>query len=347
MKYKLSKYHILSDVLTTERRNSKVIIYPIRTGKPLIITKGVYHLLKEGACNYLPDSLFFTLVRHEILVPSIENELETILKRINSASVLGIILELNEFLDDTYVCGIIEAKLASKKYTSINLIWNIKEKEELKLIKEKCKIIKEYISFTKDVYNTLILEDYLFIESDSSYFKITNLKEIFISKTHNNIEEILEKFRLFFNEKKLPKLTCLLDEYSIENPNITSDLEEQIAFKVTRNFIKKLHEFMDVVKEQKKMNFFKNIEFIPKFHPIKSSANLAILKELNLFQETITIKKTFFNKLELCENCVVCSYLPICGGEWSLNNPDSLSCPTYKDDLKDRLNALYLLKQKT
>jgi hypothetical protein len=82
MNFKLSNYIVTSDSLDgTNNLQSEKIVYSTRTGKGIKITNYVLELLKLGQYTSIPDRLFTILMYHEVIVPELENELETIIQR--------------------------------------------------------------------------------------------------------------------------------------------------------------------------------------------------------------------------------------------------------------------------
>jgi hypothetical protein len=82
MNFKVSNYIITSDSLDgTESLQSEKIVYSTRTGKGIKITNYVLELLKLGQYTSIPDRLFTILMYHEVIVPELEDELETIVQR--------------------------------------------------------------------------------------------------------------------------------------------------------------------------------------------------------------------------------------------------------------------------
>lgn len=78
MEYKISKYLIFSDILDDTQEDKK-IAYSTRTGKAVLLSDYVYDMIHKFKFSELEAPMLQLLFEMEILVPSQENEFETIL----------------------------------------------------------------------------------------------------------------------------------------------------------------------------------------------------------------------------------------------------------------------------
>ncbi|HTI90390.1 MAG TPA: radical SAM protein [Puia sp.] len=84
--YKLSYYHVVTDVINEPPARPKHILYSTRTGRAVIIAGDILRQIQAGDFSQASDKLLSTLFELEILVPAHENEFESIIGE-NYASV--------------------------------------------------------------------------------------------------------------------------------------------------------------------------------------------------------------------------------------------------------------------
>lgn len=147
MTFKLSAYHVATDVLPTDASAGDMrIVFGTRTGKSIRLSDELYQRLRLGQIDNLSDRTLMQLFELELIVPADQMEFSTILAR-NKASVststnLSIVIQptANCQLGCTYcgqshskkkasdevedlVIGRIDGKLASGKYRSLSMEW--------------------------------------------------------------------------------------------------------------------------------------------------------------------------------------------------------------------------------
>lgn len=77
MKYKLSKYVVITDFIDDVLENQ--LVYSTRSGNVIILNKSTIELLKSATLNTIDFELLDKLITSQIIVPEFENEFETII----------------------------------------------------------------------------------------------------------------------------------------------------------------------------------------------------------------------------------------------------------------------------
>ena len=130
MQHKLSYYTLFSDEM---EETSEVVAFSSRSAQMMVIHSDTYKLLLENRLNELPPHLQESLLRHHILVPKEENELETILTENNrfneESTVFYYIIQpsANCQLGCSY-CGQAHSKDTLQEDTEEKIIARIKDK---------------------------------------------------------------------------------------------------------------------------------------------------------------------------------------------------------------------------
>ena len=82
MKYKLSKYVVITDFIDDVLENQ--LVYSTRSGNVIILNKSTIELLKSATLNTIDFELLDKLITSQIIVPKFENEFETKVFTINT-----------------------------------------------------------------------------------------------------------------------------------------------------------------------------------------------------------------------------------------------------------------------
>ena len=77
MKYKLSKYVVITDFIDDVLENQ--LVYSTRSGNVIILNKSTIELLKSATLNTIDFELLDKLITSQIIVPEFETEFETII----------------------------------------------------------------------------------------------------------------------------------------------------------------------------------------------------------------------------------------------------------------------------
>src|SRR5262245_46311762 len=95
MDVKLSSYHVVTPSFIDEvDQQSKRVVFSTRTAEVRVINAAAWHLLESNSADRLPPDILSDFVNIELLVPSTDNELSTILRRASAATIDSDVLPL-------------------------------------------------------------------------------------------------------------------------------------------------------------------------------------------------------------------------------------------------------------
>ncbi|MGG5506589.1 MULTISPECIES: radical SAM protein [unclassified Myroides] len=136
MKYKLSKYVVITDSFIDHKESQK-LVYSTRTGDVIILNNETIKKLINNNFYTLEDHLIDRLIFSEIVVPELEDELDTVLNEFEISKLDSDILSMtitpsaNCQLGCEY-CGQVHSKLSITKGLSEKIFDYIKNKLSLK-----------------------------------------------------------------------------------------------------------------------------------------------------------------------------------------------------------------------
>ena len=133
MNYKISRYHIHTNLNAEKGESSKKIIYSTRTGKSILVSANLFKRIMDCDLDNIPDSLLSQLFNLELIVPKDDDEFSQILQQNKESdkdqTTLGITIQptANCQLGCNY-CGQIHTKQNASEEVVNLIISRIHEK---------------------------------------------------------------------------------------------------------------------------------------------------------------------------------------------------------------------------
>lgn len=279
--HKLSYYVIFSEPLNSEKKR---VLFSSRTGKSLVITNICYECLSNGFFNEIPEMIFDRLKSIKAIVPSDENELQSIvdenLENEEAKEVLYEVIQPSAMCQlGCYYCGQnhvkqnvsadliqsiikrIEGKIKSRKYKELHIGWfggeplmGLPQMRELSI---QLKVLTEKYGLT---YSSKIVTNGLSLKKEIFYELVNDLKVKSIEVTLDGTSEFHDKHR--YTKKGKPSFDLIFKNLlEIFNLPDYSELDCSISIRCNVDYdnvngVSPLIELMEKNNIHKKVSYF-------------------------------------------------------------------------------------------
>ena len=241
MKYKLSRYIVITETSIDEIENQK-LVYSTRTGGVIALKEETIKSLAAGYLTEVDESLIDNLIFSEILVPDYEDELDTILNEFQISNVdsnsLGMVItpSANCQLGCNY-CGQVHSKInieedlskkiynhivnkfSLKNYESLDITWY--GAEPLMGINSIRNLSEKLISFCQEKrasYSATMITNGLNLNERNFNDLVTNMKVKSFQITIDGIRETHDNSR--YTKKGKPTFDVIMNNVvnAVNNP---------------------------------------------------------------------------------------------------------------------------------
>lgn len=308
MKYKLSKYLLITDVSIDDEQDQK-LVYSTRTGEVILLNNTTINSIKDGNYSSLEESMIDKLIFSEIIVPEFEDELETILSEFEISKSdndsLGMVItpSANCQLGCNY-CGQthskvnitedlslkifnhIKNKLSLKKYSSLDIVWY--GAEPLMGINSIRNLSNQLINLCKEEkisYNASMITNGLNLNEKNFNHLVSNMKVKSFQITIDGVKETHDNSR--YTKKGKPTFDVIMDNVfnAVNNPVYT---KEKALISIRVNVHKE--NYLDVEKLLEYFTFLKiQDKILINFAPVHDWGNNNADKEVGLTLEEFSV----------------------------------------------------------
>lgn len=308
MKYKLSKYLLITDVSIDDEQDQK-LVYSTRTGEVILLNNITINSIKDGNFSFLEESMIDKLIFSEIIVPEFEDELETILSEFEISKSdndsLGMVItpSANCQLGCNY-CGQIHSKinitedlslkifnhiknkLSLKKYSSLDIVWYGAEPlMGINSIRDLSHQLIELCEEENIRYNASMITNGLNLNEKNFNDLVSNMRVKSFQITIDGVKETHNNSR--YTKKGKPTFDIIMHNVfnAVNNPIYT---KEKALISIRVNVHK--NNYLDVEKLLKYFSFLKiQDKILINFAPVHDWGNNNADKEIGLTLEEFSV----------------------------------------------------------